>query len=117
MWACLWFSVLLNLKHIYLYITPAVGIYLLRSALKPPNQYVKWFKNLLKMASIVLLVFILSFGPFIMMNQLKTVLQRLFPFKRGLCHAYWAPNIWALYNILDKVLVFAGNITHLKITA
>ncbi|KAM8741757.1 dolichyl pyrophosphate Glc1Man9GlcNAc2 alpha-1,3-glucosyltransferase [Acanthopagrus schlegelii] len=109
------FALLLNLKHIYLYVAPAYGIYLLRSYCFTQDNRdgsIGWRSfsplRLIALGSIVGSVCALSFGPFIAMGQLPQVLSRLFPFKRGLCHAYWAPNIWALYNILDKVLVTLG---------
>ena len=59
----------------------------------------------LTLANAVILVFLLSIGPFAMMGQLPQLLSRLFPFTRGLNHAYWASNAWALVTTLDRVLL------------
>ncbi|KAG8865343.1 glycosyl transferase [Tulasnella sp. 330] len=59
----------------------------------------------MKLANAVIIVFVLSLGPFAIMGQLPQLLSRLFPFTRGLNHAYWAPNAWALITALDRVLL------------
>lgn len=113
-----WFAVLLNFKHIYLYISPAYGIYMFKTYCfdikvdKNTKKYITSFKivKFVSLAVVVISIFLLSFGPFIATGQLFQVLSRLFPFKRGLCHAYWAPNIWALYNAADKILSVAGKL-------
>ncbi|XP_050415081.2 probable dolichyl pyrophosphate Glc1Man9GlcNAc2 alpha-1,3-glucosyltransferase isoform X1 [Patella vulgata] len=118
--SALWFSILLNMKHIYLYVAPVYFVYLLRCYCYNPNKQGSKFSissfsplRLIYLGMIVLTVFGISFGPFIYMGQLSQVLSRLFPFKRGLCHAYWAPNVWALYNIADKAASIIG--TKLKL--
>ncbi|CAI5773491.1 dolichyl pyrophosphate Glc1Man9 c2 alpha-1,3-glucosyltransferase [Podarcis lilfordi] len=109
------FAVLLHFKHINLYVAPAYGVYLLRSYCFTANNSdgsLRWgsfsFLRLVALGFIVCFVSVLSLGPFIVWGQLPQVLSRLFPFKRGLCHAYWAPNFWALYNALDKALSVIG---------
>nr|XP_035121223.2 probable dolichyl pyrophosphate Glc1Man9GlcNAc2 alpha-1,3-glucosyltransferase isoform X6 [Callithrix jacchus] len=109
------FAVLLHFKHIYLYVAPAYGVYLLRSycfTANKPDGSIRWNSfssvRVISLGLVVFLVSALSLGPFLALNQLPQVFSRLFPFKRGLCHAYWAPNFWALYNALDKVLSVIG---------
>ncbi|QRV72496.1 alpha-1,3-glucosyltransferase [Ceratobasidium sp. AG-Ba] len=91
------FATLLNFKHIYMYIAPAYFIYLLRVHCTTPARF-------LSLAQTVIVTFAASLLPFA--PHLLQLLSRLFPFKRGLCHAYWAPNVWALWAASDRVLLF-----------
>lgn len=94
-----WFCTLLNFKHIFLYMAPAYGVYFLGN-----YCFEKWRLQLRQSVKLVVVcscVFAVSIGPFGSVVQLKQLLARLFPFKRGLTHAYWAPNFWALYNFVD----------------
>ncbi|KAJ1392426.1 Glycosyl transferase, ALG6/ALG8 [Sesbania bispinosa] len=58
------------------------------------------------MGGTVAAVFASAFGPFFHLGQIQQVIRRLFPFGRGLCHAYWAPNFWVFYIMFDKGLAF-----------
>ena len=83
---------------------PAYFVYLLRAYCMSPSGVILPVR-FLTLANAVILVFLLSIGPFALMGQLPQLLSRLFPFTRGLNHAYWAPNAWALVTALDRVLL------------
>ncbi|KAI0998727.1 Dolichyl pyrophosphate Glc1Man9GlcNAc2 alpha-1,3-glucosyltransferase [Podosphaera aphanis] len=103
------FAALLCFKHIFLYLAPAYFIFLLRGyCLGPKNIFRVKFGNCLKLGAGILAIFGAAFGPFVYMGQVPQVLSRLFPFSRGLCHAYWAPNIWAIYSFIDRALIFVA---------
>ncbi|KAF2735998.1 hypothetical protein EJ04DRAFT_463970 [Polyplosphaeria fusca] len=104
------FAALLCFKHIYLYLAPAYFVYLLRAYCLAPSSSLPYFRiqflNCVKLGIGIAVVFASAFGPFALWGQLEQVFRRLFPFSRGLCHAYWAPNIWALYSFTDRFLIY-----------
>ncbi|CAH9097833.1 unnamed protein product [Cuscuta epithymum] len=98
------FAVLLCFKHLFAVAAPVYFVYLLRHYCRGG-----WFKGIGRLAlmgSVVISVFAAAFGPFMHYGQIHQVLNRMFPFGRGLCHAYWAPNFWVFYILLDKVVAF-----------
>lgn len=111
-----WFATLLCFKHIYLYLAPAVFVFLLRAYCLNLNfdrnrplltsllGIIQW-KNSLKLGSVVIAVFFVAFAPFAANGTMPNLILRLFPFNRGLMHAYWAPNVWAIYAFVDRMLI------------
>ena len=101
------FTVLLLFKHIFVYLAPAYFVFLLTHYCFHTKHTTHSLVTVtaLRMSTLsltVLFVTLLSLLPFL--SHLPQLLSRLFPFKRGLTHAYWAPNIWALYNTADTIL-------------
>ncbi|KAI5780142.1 glycosyltransferase family 57 protein [Peziza echinospora] len=102
------FAILLCFKHIYLYLAPAYFVYLLSAYCLGETIFDIRFGNVLKLGSSIIAVFTVAFAPFVYWGQLPQLLERLFPFSRGLCHAYWAPNVWAMYSFTDRLLIFVA---------
>ncbi|GLU00343.1 hypothetical protein SLE2022_177200 [Rubroshorea leprosula] len=98
------FAVLLCFKHLFAVAAPVYFIYLLRHYCR--GGFVWGFGRLSVMGAMVVTVFAAAYGPFLYHGQIQQVIRRMFPFGRGLCHAYWAPNFWVFYIILDKGLAF-----------
>ncbi len=120
------YTILLNMKHIFLYMAPAYFVFYLKYYVFKDKLF--HFSKLVKLGVVIIGIFLVSFLPFIMIalgkdgdngELLLKILKRMFPFKRGLLHAYWAPNFWAIYSFLDKVLfiVFGSNKSKVNLTS
>lgn len=126
------FASLLNFKHIFLYIAPAYFVYLFRGYCFTEGGRFD-FGRLVGLGITVISAFGVSFGPILgaavlrrasgvkpldaALQALQAILARLFPFKRGLVHAYWAGNIWALYVFLDRLLAVGLRVVGVEIDA
>jgi alpha-1,3-glucosyltransferase len=114
------FSSLVLMKHLFLPLAPIFAVYLLRNYCaiqkhcevnnaNESRKHVSCFSLLrfTQLALIAVVTLSIGFGPFMLCEnyiaQLQQMFARLFPFGRGLVHAYWAPNVWALYCALDKI--------------
>lgn len=94
-------AILVLLKQTFLYIVP-IAIFATTC-----QRHVQSQRNFLCLGILFSLLFCicLSIGIFPWLgNDWKILSSRLFPFQRGLLHAYWAPNFWAIYGCLDRVL-------------
>lgn len=106
------FSALVNAKHLFVVLGPAVALHLVAQYVWPARS----LRRLLALAAALVAVTALALAPLLAatladptscaagspLAQLRQIGARLFPFaERGLMHAYWAPNAWALYAAAD----------------
>jgi alpha-1,3-glucosyltransferase len=112
------FCILLNMKHLFLALGPAYFVYLLRFHCLHPHKTcwnthcaISGFAARFSVLGVLVIgIFAITWAPFFLaggLPALQQIFKRLFPFGRGLCHAYWAPNVWVLYNVVDMVMVKA----------
>lgn len=115
------FATLLTFKHLYLTLAPFYAVYLLRKFCFIQDHrflYGASAKRLIFLTIVVLITLVLPFVPFMISGKkeikiiLVQILSRLFPFQRGLCHDYWAGNLWALYLGFEKVMGFVVRLTN-----
>lgn len=98
-WAAFLFSVLVNAKHLFLAVCPAVFVYLLRRHCRSgtiellmhrfmpltstANGRYQW-QHVAGLSAVGVTVFGASLGPFVAHGQLSLLIGRLFPVERGL---------------------------------
>lgn len=107
------FTVAVNFKHTLLPAAPPIGIYIL-SRLYVKAHNCAWSSLFLDAFGILLSIasgLAMTWFPLYRAGgstALRVCFSRLFPFGRGLLHAYWAPNFWALYAFVDRLSAMLG---------
>lgn len=100
----IFFAITLNLKHTLLPLVPVIAVHILSTIHHTQISYSRKLFSLLSLAATTLTTLLIPWLPFILNDTYKSALRRMFPLHRGLLHANWAPNIWAAYATLDRVL-------------
>ena len=111
--AALAFAALVNLKHLYVYAAPVYAAQLLVGYVLGGVGIGARLRRAAACAGVVVGMAAVSVGPLLVAGgagALRAMVSRLFPFGRGLLHAFWAPNAWALYAAADKTLATAARL-------
>ncbi len=101
------FGTLLLMKHLFVYLLPVFACVVLRQAFYTHRKFIPRMWTLITALGMAVSLLLFAFAPFLIFggkDQLYQMFTRLFPFGRGLIHAYWAPNFWAFYVFSDKLL-------------
>ncbi|KNC52029.1 dolichyl glycosyltransferase [Thecamonas trahens ATCC 50062] len=108
------YAALLGFKHLYLVLGLVYTVFLFKAVVVQPRASLGSISlaRFAILAGIVVAVLGAAFAPFVAAGSGWAMLERLFPFKRGLVHAYWAPNVWALYCGAE-VALSSGSATRL----
>lgn len=102
------FSLAVNVKHTLLPLALPLVCHVLAVLRHDCASPVRTFVST---AFITIATFVVIWMPFVSIGRralLAQIANRLFPFNRGLMHANWAPNVWAVYAVIDKMLVLLG---------
>lgn len=101
------FVALVCAKHLFVVLAPVLGAYVLRWHVLGAPSAAEAVRRFVVLAGWCAGLVAAAFAPVLASGDVAAnahqLLQRLFPFGRGLVHAYWAPNAWALYLTGDKV--------------
>ena len=111
------FAVLLFMKHLFVMAVPPMGVYLIAKYCTMDARGVRYFLSFgliaVGVSAAALLPFVVTIGPMgssdtgmdvlVSFVPIQNMLQRLFPFGRGLVHDYLAANAWAVYIAADKL--------------
>lgn len=109
--AAVCFSCLLSLKHLFLTLAPFFTCFLLMAYVKrsPRRLCIVGTVALSSLAAGLAPCLLPAAAAGRLSRASCEIIARLFPFNaRGLVHSYWAPNVWALYAFLDRLVVFAS---------
>ena len=103
------FAILVCAKHLFASLGPLYAAYLLARAANQ-GSFGAGVLYLTTIATPVAAVVAATLAPFARAGALPALASRLFPFGRGLLHAYWAGNAWALYAAADVAACAAARL-------